>query len=425
MLIIVLWLVSVLFKAGRFEGHQILIDEGLYYDCCEGWYDDEGNVFNIEKLVFTKEEVGKEKIVHYQIPDDCELTGGEAICFFSRGMDFNVYATAPEGSPYYGSDEFGSRTIYEYHQNATNLSGKDIGLTVQVVPINIMDRHNEISISIIPTEYSAFILEMRIEKASQYIFSTVRSRMPRFMLSIFIIFFGLSTLVYTAFAVEKKREEKTVLYAWGWFTLITGTLLMIESQMIQILTGKPELMSSIKYALALLICFPGAVMCDSVTTYPHKRFSHKVGIIAAVLFAIEAVGAFFLDVSFVIVSLDLNYLKKVNDNYGHEAGDRYIQSAANILKDAVGERGETYRTGGDEFLAILYGENLESVYDSMIEDLNSRIDAFNQKENKEIKLSFAYGHAICNSSQDYSIHDSERLADKEMYECKRRMKAER
>ncbi|MBR4759134.1 MAG: GGDEF domain-containing protein [Lachnospiraceae bacterium] len=572
MFIIVLWLVSVLFKAGRFEGHQILIDKGQYYDCCEGWYDDEGNVFNIEKLVFTKEEVGKEKVVHYQIPDDCKLTGGEAICFFSRGMDFNVYATAPEGSPYYGSDEFGSRDIYEYRQNSANLSGKDIGLTVQVVPINIMDRYNEISISIIPAEYSAFILEMRIEKASQYIFSTVRSRMPRFMLSIFIIFFGLSTLVYTAFAVEKKREEKTVLYAWGWFTLITGTLLMIESQMIQILTGKPELMSSIKYALALLICFPGAVLCDSVTTYPHKRFSHKIGIIAAVLFAIEAVGAFFLNVSlyrlfllsaillvannvitvyficmeiknrktlhatklslfvnvmmflyfvvfmvdigsyamasrhltdwgrimrvfyagflfvmliyllrlsviwnhqamlaqkykiesrtdaltgllnkgayiekeaeltgklmggrekgvddfsFVIVSLDLNYLKKVNDNYGHEAGDRYIQSAANILKDAVGEKGETYRTGGDEFLAILYGENLEAVYDAMIEDLNSRIDAFNQKENKEIKLSFAYGHAICNSSQDYSIHDSERLADKEMYECKRRMKAER
>ena len=69
MLIIVLWLVSVLFKAGRFEGHQILIDKGQYYDCCEGWYDDEGNVFNIEKLVFTKEDVGKEKVVHYQIPD--------------------------------------------------------------------------------------------------------------------------------------------------------------------------------------------------------------------------------------------------------------------------------------------------------------------------------------------------------------------
>ena len=36
-----------------------------------------------------------------------------------------------------------------------------------------------------------------------------------------------------------------------------------------------------------------------------------------------------------------------------------------------------------------------------------------------------FGHAICTSDQEYSIRDAERLADKEMYECKHRMKAER
>ena len=59
----------------------------------------------------------------------------------------------------------------------------------------------------------------------------------------------------------------------------------------------------------------------------------------------------------------------------------------------MGDHGETYRIGGDEFQAI--------------------------------QLSFAYGHAICNLSQGQSVRDSERLADKEMYECKHRMKAER
>ena len=134
MLIIVMWLGSVLIKAVRAEGNQIILEKGDYFDCSEGWYDDEGNVFNIEKLVFTKDDVLKEKIIHYQIPEDCKLKGGEAICFFARGMDFTVYTTAPKESPHYDSEELGSRTIYEYKQNSAHLSGKDIGLTVQVVP---------------------------------------------------------------------------------------------------------------------------------------------------------------------------------------------------------------------------------------------------------------------------------------------------
>ena len=123
-----MWLGSVFIKATRADGNQILVEKGDYFDCCEGWYDDQGNVFNIEKLVFTKDDVLKEKIIHYQIPESCNLKGGEAICFFSRGIDFTVYATAPEDSPYYGSKELGSRIIYEYKQNAAHLSGKDIRL---------------------------------------------------------------------------------------------------------------------------------------------------------------------------------------------------------------------------------------------------------------------------------------------------------
>ncbi|MBQ5432144.1 MAG: GGDEF domain-containing protein, partial [Treponema sp.] len=129
--------------------------------------------------------------------------------------------------------------------------------------------------------------------------------------------------------------------------------------------------------------------------------------------------------SFAIMALDLNYLKKVNDTFGHDEGDRLIQSASKILKDAVGEHGETYRTGGDEFLAIIYGEDPEAAYQSVVKNLNDRIAEYNNSENKEIQLSFAYGHALCTSSQNYSIHDSERIADREMYECKRMMKVER
>ncbi len=125
------------------------------------------------------------------------------------------------------------------------------------------------------------------------------------------------------------------------------------------------------------------------------------------------------------MSLDLNFLKKVNDNYGHEAGDHFIKSAADILSVAVGDHGEAYRVGGDEFLAIIYGDDPETTYQAVVKELLQRIDDFNEIEQSEIPLCFAYGHAICSTGQDYSIHDAERLADKEMYACKHRMKVER
>ncbi len=75
-----------------------------------------------------------------QIPEDCKLKGGEAICFFSRGIDYTVYARAPEGNPYSDSKELGSRTIYEYKQNTAHHSACLIKLKnamMSAIPVTI------------------------------------------------------------------------------------------------------------------------------------------------------------------------------------------------------------------------------------------------------------------------------------------------
>ncbi len=63
-----MWFVAVLVRAARTEGYQILYSEGRYWDCAQGWYDDEGNVCNIEEYLFTEDDVGKGMIFHYRIP---------------------------------------------------------------------------------------------------------------------------------------------------------------------------------------------------------------------------------------------------------------------------------------------------------------------------------------------------------------------
>jgi diguanylate cyclase (GGDEF)-like protein/putative nucleotidyltransferase with HDIG domain len=56
---------------------------------------------------------------------------------------------------------------------------------------------------------------------------------------------------------------------------------------------------------------------------------------------------------FSLLAFDLDGLKQVNDAEGHQAGDLYIRTVASCIRDVIGDRGTVYRTGGDEFMAIL------------------------------------------------------------------------
>ena len=205
------------------------------------------------------------------------------------------------------------KKIYEFKQNAAKLSGSDIGLSGHYVPICEEDENDEITLAITPADTSAFILAPRIQKISDFILHAVRSRIPRFIARLFIFFFGFATIIYTMFALKSEREYKTAFYAWGSFSLIIGALLIIQSQVLQILTGRPELFNTLKYALALLMGFPMAVQADYIVKAPHKRFSPYVGAVVMVLMLFAAIGNFFKNISlyklFYISALIMLYVK--------------------------------------------------------------------------------------------------------------------
>ena len=65
------------------------------------------------------------------------------------------------------------------------------------------------------------------------------------------------------------------------------------------------------------------------------------------------------DLAYGVVVFDANFLKKVNDNYGHEAGNEMLRHAASAICK-VFKHSPVYRVGGDEFTAILEGEDYEN-----------------------------------------------------------------
>lgn len=108
-----------------------------------------------------------------------------------------------------------------------------------------------------------------------------------------------------------------------------------------------------------------------------------------------------------VVNFDLNGLKCMNDNEGHEAGDRLLIRASEVLREVFNDE-DIYRTGGDEFLVIIEGISEES-FDSNVEKLHEKLNKCND-------VSFAFGN--CWSNDSSKLDEMLRLADKRMYDNK-------
>ena len=122
--------------------------------------------------------------------------------------------------------------------------------------------------------------------------------------------------------------------------------------------------------------------------------------------------------TYMIIQFDINDLKKVNDFYGHAEGDRHIIGAARIIRDSVRGLGDCYRVGGDEFIVIITGSNVEETAHNAIELMEKLTQEYNANEKPPVMLDIAYGMAPFTVS-DGDMEKSVRLADQRMYECKR------
>lgn len=66
-----------------------------------------------------------------------------------------------------------------------------------------------------------------------------------------------------------------------------------------------------------------------------------------------------------LVLYDINELKRVNDQYGHSAGDALLRYVASITKEGLGRLDFMFRLSGDEFVMLFYGRSKAEVEESM------------------------------------------------------------
>ena len=124
---------------------------------------------------------------------------------------------------------------------------------------------------------------------------------------------------------------------------------------------------------------------------------------------------------YAILVADLNYLKRTNDMYGHEAGNQYLIKASKLICN-VFKHSPVFRVGGDEFVVLLKNEDLENM-----NELMARFDEYCEIEvihigDYEIPVSIARGVAEYNPDFHTSFEDVFECADREMYIHKNKIK---
>jgi diguanylate cyclase (GGDEF)-like protein len=115
----------------------------------------------------------------------------------------------------------------------------------------------------------------------------------------------------------------------------------------------------------------------------------------------------------------------MNDEYGHEQGNLYLQGAADLIRGIFGDEC-LYRIGGDEFVIILEGEKQEGIEAKIkaFKDEIARLKADDSLQPWE-KISAAVGIARYEKGQYSEMEEVLRRADEAMYADKLAMKAVR
>ena len=120
--------------------------------------------------------------------------------------------------------------------------------------------------------------------------------------------------------------------------------------------------------------------------------------------------------NFNIIMLDIDFFKKVNDNYGHPMGDEVIKKVSNHMQDKVGSEGVVGRFGGEEFLTILYNNNIQEaalLANQIRSDIESKKIEF---EGKQISVTVSMGIAC--SSETVVYQELLNKADERLYKAK-------
>jgi len=186
-------------------------------------------------------------------------------------------------------------------------------------------------------------------------------------------------------------------------------------------------------AVFLLLCsifFVGVLFLDRLCAQKNSENAYKKLAMTDMLTQIGNRFGFreFLDQSqgaplpenLIVLFMDVDGLKRVNDRFGHAAGDEVLVAAAEQMNSIFGKVGSCFRIGGDEFFAAVYLEK-----DALHERLSAFYRGIDAWRGRSISgFTVSVGFAAAADYPGISLEDLIKIADRSMYANKAHVQGE-
>lgn len=236
--------------------------------------------------------------------------------------------------------------------------------------------------------------------------NNIYHRGPYFVLPaltpVIIILISVFLLVKYRTEIEKRNYMALALFA---VPPLIGIVLQVLVYGISIVLNSMVLSLLIAY---LYIQNQGISIDHLTGLYNRKRCES---------FLKEKINTFAKKRKFSGIMIDINDFKRINDNFGHDIGDKALMVTGELLKSSIRTNDFVARYGGDEFVLILDIDN-EKELEYAINRINDIVDKFNSRNLYPFTLSFSIGYAVYDFKSNIGVDDFIRQLDKLMYEAK-------
>lgn len=273
--------------------------------------------------------------------------------------------------------------------------------------------------SISKTYYSMHLIDLDLDKATRYIESPILTRLIKDAVSaqdminrvitgtanddyreLLLEFVNLSTL-------SERMADKSLISCefigrnYGWTRISFVSIEKMGRQQKQVMVYTQIIDNTKRQEIDLIFKSNNDELTGLFNRYAYENELKKY-------------ASTTTDDSLVLVAMDINGLKMVNDTYGHAAGDELIIGAATCMKQCFSPYGKLFRTGGDEFFAIIHANEQELAV--LLRDFEEATLTWHGKTIDS--LSVSYGYVTRGDVVDGNVREMVTVADDRMYKNK-------
>ena len=245
--------------------HEISTDSSMFWDSNEGWIDEDGQTVDLYDLAPGR---------HSVILDISELnTDGKAICLKTVDTNFKVYAS--------------NGLIYDYDPVIPRHLGISYGMQYHTIAIPDGSSFIRLYLEPVFANTPAGIGEIAISDEGQYMTNVFKRNLLSFEQGAVTILIGILFVIAGVTGQIVMKSTGIDFVSFGITCVMVGFIGLNDTLLLQILTGRPDLIRVTEYMCLVFIPFPALAFCSSTTGESHSKLLFSMFVVCLLNFILQ------------------------------------------------------------------------------------------------------------------------------------------